>query len=64
MPYSYRKVRDQRDIGRTRNWMAEGNYPLSMSDCEVVGINGDCGLECPVLIRGDCPSEHEMLSGD
>lgn len=58
----YRKIRTQQDIRNTRHTMVE--ELVSMSDCEVVGINGDCGLDCPVLVRGDCPSEHEMLSGD
>jgi len=50
----YRKLGGQRDIDRLRNEMARGNYPLGMTDCEVVGINGDCGPECPVALRGEC----------
>ena len=23
-------------------------------DCTIVGINGGCGLTCPVWLRGDC----------
>ena len=34
-----------------------GNIPLSISDCEVVGINGDCGKECPIFKSGKCESE-------
>ena len=35
----------------------DGHYPASISDCEVCGINGDCGIECPVFVRGDCDIE-------
>ena len=40
--------------------MIKGNYPASISDCEVVGINGDCGKNCPVYLRGDCECEDEI----
>ena len=36
------------------------NYPVGMSSCYVVGLNGDCGLNCPVLANGDCEVEEEM----
>ncbi len=32
-----------------------------MSNCYLVGIAGDCGLDCPVLLAGECESEDEML---
>ena len=32
-----------------------------MDDCYLVGINGDCGLDCPVLLDGNCETEDEML---
>jgi len=38
----------------------DGGYPLGMSDCYVVGINGSCGLECPVFTRGDCGESQEF----
>lgn len=28
--------------------------------CDSIGIGGNCGLDCPVLLRGDCESEDEM----
>jgi len=28
--------------------------------CHSIGISGNCGLDCPVLLRGDCESEDEM----
>ena len=43
-----------------RNTLAQGNYPLTMTDCEVVGINGDCGENCPVSVRGECSIEEEV----
>lgn len=42
-------------ISKAANHMAEfGNYPLGMSVCEVVGINGGCGINCLQHKRGDC----------
>ena len=32
-----------------------------MTDCELVGISGYCGLNCPVLLAGECEVEDEML---
>lgn len=60
MGLAYEKIRNQLDVEDLRNNMAQGNYPLSMSDCEVIGINGDCGPDCVVLLRGDCDCEYEM----
>ena len=56
-PYTYQKINTEKDIEKARNEMCKGNYPLSMSGCEVVGINGDCGVDCPVLLSGDCENE-------
>lgn len=52
----FKSVISESDIEHKRNSMAiiDGRYPLSMTDCEVVGISGDCSPECPVLKRGDC----------
>ena len=33
----------------------------TMDDCMLVGISGDCGLDCPVLLAGNCETEAEML---
>ena len=30
------------------------NYPVGMSDCEVIGLSGNCGDGCPMLERGEC----------
>lgn len=56
----YSKIKNGRDIETARNTMAKGNYPLSMTDCEVVGINGDCGYECPVFINESCEYQKQM----
>jgi hypothetical protein len=58
-PIMYQPIENQRDVETLRNTMARGNYPLSMSDCEVVGINGDCGPTCPVFLREECPADPE-----
>lgn len=60
-------VRTEEDIGNKRNAMAliDGNYPLGMSDCFVVGINGGCGFDCPVFLRLDCEEPGELeTTGD
>ena len=54
----YRKLSSREEINNLRNEMAKGNYPLSMTDCEVSGINGDCGIDCPAHGDSeDCPIE-------
>jgi hypothetical protein len=58
-PIHYEKIVDEQDINDCRNNMAKGNYPLGISDCYVVGINGDCGPECPVFKHGDCEEPPE-----
>ena len=57
-------IKTERDICNQRNAMAniDGHYPLRMTDCEVVEINGGCGLSCPVFARGDCDEfQDDML---
>ena len=54
-------IKNEQDVEDLRNSMACGNYPLSMTDCEVIGINGDCGSKCPVLLRDECEYQDEML---
>lgn len=29
--------------------------------CHDVGVGGNCGITCPVLTRGDCNIEDEMI---
>ena len=57
----YVPIKNEQDVEDLRNSMACGNYPLSMTDCEVIGINGDCGSRCPVLLRDECEYQDEML---
>ena len=50
------ELKNEDDVAVQRNIMAfgNGNYPLSMTDCEVIGISGGCGDDCPVYKRGEC----------
>ena len=59
-PINFGKIKNDDDIVSQRSNMIRGNYPASISDCEVVGINGDCGIDCPVFKRGDCKNEEMM----
>ena len=54
IPSHYRPIQSKDEINKYRNAMAEGNYPLSMTDCEVCGINGDCGDNCPAINSEFC----------
>jgi hypothetical protein len=48
-------IRNEIDINTARLAMVkDGRYPLGMTDCEVVGITGQCGPDCQVLIAGNC----------
>lgn len=53
----HKPIKDQQDIDETRNLMSKLNYPVSMTDCEVVGIHGYCGKDCPVAKREECDDE-------
>ncbi|MGF2716633.1 hypothetical protein ACQUY5_31220 [Bacillus cereus] len=44
-----------------RNALATGNYPLSVTDCETVGLSGGCGVECHVYLDGKCEVADEMI---
>jgi hypothetical protein len=35
-------------------------YGAGLTDCEIVGIGGGCGNECPVLWVGHCEDQDEM----
>lgn len=50
-------VSSKEAIRRAGNHMAEyGNYPVGMSGCYIVGLNGGCGIDCPVFKEGECKS--------
>jgi hypothetical protein len=61
-PFVYSLIQTEADITAARDRMSAKYYPVDMEDCEVVGINGDCGEYCPVLLRGlcSCPCADEM----
>lgn len=40
------------------------NIPAGISECESIGLSGNCGPDCPVLARGDCPARAEFLLQD
>lgn len=55
----YTKIENEIDIVNQRSAMVniDGHYPANISDCFVVGINGDCGVNCPVFLKGECKVE-------
>ena len=60
--YAYGKhkpIRTMEDVNNCANAMAfiDGHYPVGMSVCYTVGINGDCGINCPQFKAGDCENE-------
>jgi len=59
-PVFFGKIETEKDIDLQRsNMIDDGHYPASISDCEVVGINGDCGVYCPVFMSGICDNVGE-----
>lgn len=56
-------IRTMEDVSNMGNAMAQidGHYPVGMSGCYVVGLNGGCGIECPVYLEGDCGEPQEMV---
>ena len=61
-----KRITKYEDINHLRNHMAnvDGHYPKSISDCYVVGINGDCDFSCPVFLNGDCEELGEWTKED
>ncbi|WP_255294071.1 hypothetical protein [Bacillus toyonensis] len=43
------------------NALAQGSYPVGVSDCFTVGISGGCGLDCHVYLDGKCEEHEEMI---
>lgn len=60
---NHKKIKTLDDIYNKANAMSEidGHYPRGMSNCFVVGINGGCGIDCPVFTDGDCEEPTELL---
>ena len=46
-------------------WIIKADDSLAngrgMTDCELVGISGGCGINCPALLAGNCETEDEMM---
>lgn len=57
-----KSIKTMEDINNMGNAMAQidGHYPVGMSGCYVVGLNGECGLDCPVYLNGDCEDTDEF----
>jgi hypothetical protein len=57
-----KKINTLQDANHMRNHMVkiDGHYPASISDCFVIGINGDCGIDCPVFMSGKCGEPQEF----
>lgn len=67
----FKEVKTLEDVSNMGNHMAQidGHYPVGMSGCEIVGISGNCGIDCPVLLNGDCEddemnTEWNAIEGD
>lgn len=62
-PFPSKKIKTMEDVNNMGNAMAniDGHYPTGMSTCMIVGINGDCGLECPAYLAGECGEPQEFL---
>ncbi len=58
-------IKTMEDVNNMGNAMAQidGHYPVGMSGCYVVGLNGGCGLDCPVYLEGDCGEPQEFEGG-
>ena len=59
-------IKTMQDVNDMGNHMAniDGHYPAGMSGCYVVGLNGGCGIECPVFLEGDCGEPQEFTRED
>lgn len=60
--FASKPIKTMEDVSNMGNAMAQidGHYPLGMSGCYVVGLNGGCGLDCPVYLEGDCGEPQEF----
>lgn len=43
---TYSKIDSKKSLELRKSDMIKGNYPASMTDCETIGINGDCNKQC------------------
>lgn len=44
----------QKIIDQAKQIQAASSFPLALTDCDVIGFNGFCGDDCPIIKRGDC----------
>jgi len=60
----HKPIKTMEDVNNMGNAMAQidGHYPVGMSGCYVVGLNGGCGLDCPVYLEGECDEPGEMVN--
>ncbi|RLI36279.1 hypothetical protein DRO66_05920 [Candidatus Bathyarchaeota archaeon] len=58
-----KRIQTMEDVNNMGNYMAkiDGGYPVGMSGCYVVGLNGGCGLECPVFLEGECEEVGDLV---
>ncbi|NOY72413.1 MAG: hypothetical protein GXP14_08550 [Gammaproteobacteria bacterium] len=59
-------IKTMEDVNNMGNHMAQvdGHYPVGMSGCYVVGLNGGCGIDCPVFKEGECGEPQEFEARD
>ena len=56
--------RDPSGRGQSANFYCVYNEECRvMTDCEREGINGNCGLDCKVYLRGGCVDAEDMIRG-
>ncbi len=57
------KITTLEEANQRGNYFSEvdGHYPRGMSVCEIVGISGDCGFDCPDFTAGTCEQGASML---
>lgn len=62
----FKPIETLEDVAHKGNVMAkiDGGYPVGMSGCYVVGLNGGCGVTCPVFRAGDCELPDEFTRED
>lgn len=63
--FTTKPIKTMEDVNNMGNAMAQidGHYPVGMSGCYVVGLNGGCGLDCPVYLDAECGNPGEMSDG-
>lgn len=47
-----------------RPWSESSCEPIVSDGCFNVGMNGGCGVECPVFVKGDCENSDKFSHAD